>query len=338
MRRRKFTVVVLGRGKLVTELLSRMMCHLPTNCKIVRPSSKTNDKFKKLVASADVILGSKVSKKVIESAKKLKMVQTLGAGVDDVDMDFATKRGVFVCNAGGFNAISVAEHAFLLMLALVRKLPKFQEKHKKKLWYKEISIELYGKTLGIVGLGKIGREVAKRARAFGMRVITIKRTSKKRLAAQLGIDFVGGPEDLHFILRESDFILLSVPLSSETRKMIGKKELSMMKKSAYLINVSRGGVVDEQALIQALKEKKIAGAGLDVFEIEPLNPDNPFLKLDNVILTPHIGGLTRESCKRRALFLAKNIKRVLCGEIPNNIVNTTLEHNHVKENPQHPES
>ena len=184
------------------------------------------------------------------------------------------------------------------------------------------------KTLGIVGLGNVGTEVAKRAQGFGMRIIAIKRHPSEELRLKLGIDFLGGPTDLFRILIESDFVVLGVPLTPETRKMIGEKELRTMKRSAYLVNVSRGEIVDEDALVKALRDGIIAGAGLDVFEVEPINPDNPLLKLENVVLTPHIaGGMGIEELrKERVGFIVGNIRKMINGQKPENIVDPTLKY------------
>jgi glyoxylate reductase len=193
----------------------------------------------------------------------------------------------------GLNAVAVAEHAMSLMLSLAKNVVK----HDRELrgahgWYTQRvpSISLRGKTLGIVGLGSIGIEICKRAKAFGMKVIAVKRNPSEELKIKLGIDFLGSQADLHRILRQSDFVVLSVVLTPETRRTIGEKELRMMKRTANLVNISRGEVIDQEALVKILEERAIAGAGLDVFEVEPINPDNPLLKLENVVLTPHVAG------------------------------------------------
>jgi phosphoglycerate dehydrogenase-like enzyme len=171
-------------------------------------------------------------------------------------------------------------------------------------------------------------EIAKRTKAFDMRILAIKRNPSEELRLKLGIDFLGGQDALPRILRESDFVVLSIVLTPETRKMIGEMELRMMKKSVYLVNVSRGGIIDENALIKALKEGVIAGAGLDVFEKEPINRDNPLLKLENVVLTPHVagGGGTEEMMKERAEFIAQNIERMVKGKKPEKVVDPKLKY------------
>jgi len=325
--------VLTNRSWLSEELKQR----LPANCELVVPFSSKEipffsdeDEILQLVSDVDIIVAIKASRKLIESAKKLKMIQTMGAGVDLIDIDAAAERGVFVCNAAGLNAIPVSEHTIALMLALTKNIKKYDKDLRSGGWRTQRipSILLRGKTLGIVGLGNIGVEVAKRAKAFGMRIIAIKRHPSEELKAKLGIDFLGDQNDLLHIMKESDFVVLSVVLTPETIKMIGERELRMMKKSAYLVNISRGAVIDEDALINVLKERIIAGAGLDVFEVEPVSPDNPLLKLENVVLTPHIaGGAGAEELRNERIeFLVRNIKKLITGQKPENVVDPTFKY------------
>ena len=325
--------VLTNRFWLSDELKQR----LPANCELIVPFSSKGipffsdeDEILQLVSDVDIIVAIRVSRELIESAKKLKMIQTIGVGVDLIDIDAATERGVIVCNAVGLNAIPVAEHAIALMLALAKNIKKYDKDLRSGGWRAQRipSILLRGKTLGIVGLGSIGVEVAKRAKAFGMKIIAIKRHPSEELKVKLGIDFLGGQNDLLHIMKESDFIVLSVVLTPETIKMIGERELRMMKKSAYLVNISRGTVISEDALIRVLKEGIIAGAGLDVFDVEPVSPDNPLLKLENVVLTPHIahGTGTEELRKESAEFIARNIKKMITRQKPEKIVDPTFKY------------
>ena len=248
---------------------------------------------------------------------------------------------IIVCNSVGMNAFAVAEHTMALMLTMAKNILQYDHELRGSGWDEATKMPvmlLRNKTLGIVGLGSIGIELVKRVKPFGMRVIAIKKHPSEELRANLGIDFLGGPTDLSRIMKESDFIILSLTSTPETKGMIGERELRMMKKSAYLINVSRGAVVDEKALIKILEERAIRGAGLDVFEAEPINPENPLLKMDNVVLTPHMAGgaeaienairLGREEdiglLKERADFIIRNIERFLNGEQPYNIINPKL--------------
>jgi D-3-phosphoglycerate dehydrogenase len=279
---------------------------------------------------ADVILGSRVSRDLILSAPKVRLIQVLGSGVEKVDIDTATERRITVCNSVGENAVEVAEHAITLMLALSKNLHRYQRDLPAGRWARTRAITLTGKTLGIIGLGSIGIEVVKRVRPFGMRVLAIKKHPRSDMKEKLGLTFLGGPENLEYVLAESDFVLLSVVLTEQTRGMIGEKEFARMKDGSYLINIARGELVDEAALVNALQSGKLAGAGLDVFQTEPVKPDNPLLKLDNVILTPHVGGRvwSPELTSRRVAFLVNNIVKALRGERPDNIVDPVLKYAH----------
>lgn len=309
-------------------LLEELKRRLPQNCGLVIPSSLSGDEILRLVEDVDIIVGTRVSRKLITSARKLKMIQTIGTGVDGIDVDAATERRVIVCSAVGLNAVPVAEHAMSLMLALAKNITKYDRRIRSEGWLRIPSALLRGKTLGIVGLGSIGVELAKRAKAFEMKVLAIKRNPSEELRLKLGIDFLGGQDALPRILMESDFVVLSVVLTPETENMIGERELRMMKKSAYLVNVSRGGVIDEEALVRVLKERAIAGAGLDVFKVEPINLDNPLLKLENVVLTPHVagGGGAEEMMKERAEFIVRNIERIIKGQKPEKVVDPKLKY------------
>jgi D-3-phosphoglycerate dehydrogenase len=295
-------------------------------CEISTPSCWTEQEISRLAVDTDIILGSTVSHKVLGATTKLKLVQTIGSGADKIDVEFAAKRGVPVCSTTGLNAVWVSEHAVALILALAKNLVILDGEIRHGMWQSMPSQKLQGKTLGIVGLGSIGAEIAKRMRAFGMRIVAIKRHPSAELMEELGLDFLGSLEDLEHVMMQSDFLAISVALTSETRRMIGKRELDIMKKTAFLVNVSRGEVVDEKALILALTEKKIAGAGLDVFEKEPIMHDNPLLGMRNVILTPHVGwgGDSYESAKERTRFIGDNIVRVMHGGMPLNIIDPCL--------------
>jgi phosphoglycerate dehydrogenase-like enzyme len=258
------------------------------------------------------------------------MIQTPGTGVDEIDIEAAAERGIVVCSAVGLNAVAVAEHAMSLMLSLAKNVVKHDRTLRGGDWHTQRvpSILLRGKTLGIIGLGSIGIEVCKRAKAFGMKVVALKRNPSEELKIKLGIDFLGSQADLPQILRQSDFVVLSVVLTGETRRMVGEKELRMMKRTAYLVNISRGEVIDEDALVKILEEGAIAGAGLDVFEVEPINPDNPLLKLETVVLTPHVagGGGIEELKNERVEFIVGNIKKLISGQKPEKIVDPTLKY------------
>lgn len=248
----------------------------------------------------------KITGKVIEAGNKLRIIGRLGVGLDNIDVKAAGERGIKVLNTPEAPAPSVAELVFCLMLCLARRIPAADSGMKSGKWLKGETKgnELYGKTLGIVGFGHIGSRIARIALAAGMSVLA---HDKYRQEADEGVKLVG----LEELLEESDFVSLHIPLTDETRHMISLRELGMMKPSAFLINTSRGEVVDEEALYCALKEKKIAGAGLDVFSKEPYS--GPLAKLDNVVLTPHIGANTEEAQLRAGMMLVEKITRELFG-------------------------
>ena len=252
------------------------------------------------------------------SAPKLKLVQLLSAGYDRVDVESARKAKVPVANNGGANAIAVAEHTILLMLAVLKQLVRFHQDVVAGRWRPPASseapvLELSGRTVGVVGLGNIGKKVARRARGFDARVqyYDVLRLTESEEDA-LGVCFVLLAE----LLRTSDIVTLHVPLTDVTRGMIGARELGLMKKDAILINTCRGPVVDEPALYQALKDRKIGGAGLDVLVDEPPAKDNPLFTLPNVTLTPHSAGPTWENWLGRFRNGFDNIQRVASGRAP----------------------
>ena len=251
------------------------------------------------------------------AAPRMRLVQLLSAGYDAVDIEAARRAKVPVSNNGGANAISVAEHAIMLMLTVARKVPWQHANVAGGRWRGNgpapRMYELHDKTLGIVGLGTIGKKVARLARAFGMRVqyYDIARLSEDA-EDSLGVRF----RLLRELLRTSDFVSLNVPLNQSTRHMIGAGELALMKPTAILINTCRGPVVDEPALCRALGEGKLFGAGLDVFDQEPPPADNPLLKLDNVVLTAHFAGPTWDNHVARFCNAFDNVQRVARGEPP----------------------
>lgn len=234
-----------------------------------------------------------VTAELLEAAERLKVIGRAGVGVDNIDLEVATRRGIVVLNAPGGNVISAAEHTFALMLALVRHVTQAAVSLRGGAWERSRfkGIELHGKTLGLVGAGRIGSEVAKRARAFGMRVLAYDPYISRERAERVGIELVTLPD----LLEESDVVSIHTPLTEETDCLIGARELEHLKPTAYLINAGRGGVVDEGALADALEEGRLAGAALDVFAREPVPADHPLLGLQNVLPVPHLGAATREA-------------------------------------------
>jgi D-3-phosphoglycerate dehydrogenase len=260
--------------------------------------------------------GTKVTREVIEAGKNLKVIGRAGVGVDNVDLKAATEKKIRVLNAPAGNTISAAEHTVGLILALSRNLPQAYRSLKSKKWERKkfMGVEVYNKILGIIGLGRIGKEVAKRAKGLGMKVMAYDPLISGSQAE--GIKLV----ELEELLREADYITLHTPLNEETRHLLGKKEFEVMKKGVRVINCGRGGIIDEGSLSEALKEGKVAGAALDVYEKEP-PLESPLLELDSVIAVPHLGASTREAQERVALEVGGEVINALKGKEVKNWVN-----------------
>ena len=253
---------------------------------------------------------------LLDKANNLKLVQT-GAGYDNVSIDECTRRGIYVANAAGVNATAVAEHVFTFILCWYRNIVYFNEALRRGSYTVEYTgSELSQKVMGIVGMGHIGKTVARLAASFGMKVLGCH---TRPMDTEFTVEWV----DLHTLLCKSDVVTLHVSLNQKTRHMIGPSEFDIMKKDAFLVNTSRGSVVDETALIKALQTKQIGGAGLDVFDAEPLPEDSSLRKLDNVLLTPHTAGEPDALyChSNRFKFFAENIQRVSEGKPPVNALN-----------------
>jgi len=267
-----------------------------------------------IIGEYDALLvrsGTQVTGEVLEAGKRLKVVGRAGVGVDNIEVEKATEKGVMVINAPEANTISTAEHAMALMLALARNIPPATNSLKSGQWQRSkfVGMELYKKTLGIFGLGRVGGEVAKRARAFGMNILGYDPYISADRAAKLGVT----PATPDEIFEKADFITLHVPKAASTQKMIGAEELSRMKDGVRIVNCARGGLIDEKALYDAIVSGRVAGAALDVFEKEPPG-DNPLLELEQVITTPHLGASTQEAQINVAVQVAEQIVHVLKGE------------------------
>ncbi len=261
---------------------------------------------------------TKVTREVIEAADKLKIIARAGVGVDNVDVEAATERGIMVVNAPESTSVTVAEHTMGLIMALARKISIADKSVKEGKWEKSrfMGIELAGKTLGIIGMGRIGSQVAKRCQAFDMDVLVNDPYITEEVASKIGARVV----DKETLLKNSDVITIHVPLTPETKHSISRKEFDLMKESAFIINCARGGIIKEDDLYEALKSGKIGGAGLDVFENEP--PEgSPLLELDNLVATPHIGASTKEAQSGAAIIVANEVKKVFLGEAPKNVLN-----------------
>jgi phosphoglycerate dehydrogenase-like enzyme len=267
------------------------------------------------IRDAEIVVNIRSSAKftaeVMESCQNLGLISIWGTGTDNVDLGAAARRGVAVTNTPGVSAFSVAEHALALMLAVARDIPAQDRAMRNRQWPRAGGIELRGKTLGVIGLGAIGRRFAELGRAIGMRVIAW--TMHPR--AEAGLEQTGLDE----LLRTSGVVSLHVRLSAETRHMIGARELGLMKPTAILVNTARGAVVDEAALVQALTARQIAGAGLDVFAVEPLPSGHPLAELPNVVLSPHSAGITPEALNAGLQMAVDNVRAFLRGR-PVNLV------------------
>jgi D-3-phosphoglycerate dehydrogenase len=259
-----------------------------------------------------------MTRELMSRADALMVISRTGAGVDNVDLRAATEMGILVACVPEANTRTVAEHALALILALMKQIPLMDREVRRdnfNIRFKNLPRDLTGKTLGLVGLGRIGSELARIShQVFQMKILA----HDPYLSQEAGSAFQGWVEFCHMerLFKESDIISLHIPFSPATQKLIGALELSWMKPEAFLVNTSRGGILDEIALIQCLKEKRIAGAGLDVFAREPLEKDNPLKELDNVILTPHTAALTRECVVRLAVEAVQNAITVLEGRRP----------------------
>jgi len=275
---------------------------------VIRAYDVDDEDFASLLKGADIVIvrsRRRITRALIDCADCLKVIARAGIGLDNIDVDYARSKGIIVVPVAEASIEAVAELTIGFMIALSRKIPQLDSKVKKGLWCKSegVGLELKGKTLGIIGLGRIGSRVAELAKAFGMRVIAYDPYVDRMAASKIGVELIDKLSDL---LKISDYVSIHTPLTEETYHMIGERELKLMKPTAFLINTARGSIVDEKALIKALKEGWIAGAALDVFEDEPLE-DSDLVKFDNVILTPHIGGSTIEAQKSIARILAEKI-------------------------------
>lgn len=262
---------------------------------------------------------TRVDAEVLEAGRRLAVVGRAGVGVDNIDVEAATRRGVVVVNTPEANTVSAAEHTLALMLAVARRIPwAHHSLAVERRWERRpfMGVQLAGKTLGLIGLGRIGSEVARRARAFGMAVVAYDPYVTPERAAEVGVELL----ELEALLARSDFISIHCPLTARTRHLLNAERLRLVRPGAYLINCARGGIVDEEALAEALREGRLAGAALDVFAEEPPR-QSPLFGLPNVVMTPHLGASTQEAQAGAALAVAEEVLRVLAGELPRHAVN-----------------
>jgi phosphoglycerate dehydrogenase-like enzyme len=282
----------------------------------------TSDELSVYLSDAEILCSSTVPANWRTLAPGLRWLQFPGAGIDSLASTglLDADSGVIVTTAAGIHATTISEYVFGSMLMFNWNWPqmvRLQDEHvwaRSATWYHLGGHELAGQTLGIIGLGSIGRRIAQLGRAFGMRVLGTRRSIQNQGDQELDVDQSFPPEQLHELLRLSDFVVISVPLTRKTEKLIGETELRIMRRNAYLVNIARGRVIDEQALVRALREGWIAGAGLDVTEEEPLPSESPLYSLPNVILTPHISGNSAHYDTRLAALFADNLKRYGVGQ------------------------
>jgi len=256
---------------------------------------------------------TKLTSDLIEAGTNLKFIGRAGVGVDNIDVDAATARGIIVMNAPSGNTVSTAEHAIAMLMALARRIPQADRSLRGERWERSAlkGVELSGKTLGVIGLGRVGRELAQRMLAFSMRVLAADPYIPKEAAAELGVELV----DMDAVLEQSDFITIHVPLGSETRSIISTSEIGRMKDGVFLINCARGGIMDEAAVAAALESGKVAGVAFDVFENEPPG-SHPLFGHERSVFTPHLGAATGDAQIRVAIDAARNVANALSkGEI-----------------------
>jgi len=278
----------------------------------------------------DVVIdfgGSMGTREMADAASSVKLWQILGTGIDHFDLEYWNQKGIPVANCPGvYTGIPLAECALMFMLMLSRRWHEIQVNLRQRKFYRPPGSELENKVLGLVGFGASARELARRAKPFGMRIFTIDiRDVSRDEQQEFGLEFIGKPQDLDSMIPESDFLSLHLHLNDETRHIIDARRLRLMKPTAYLINVARGALVDEDALYTALAEGRLAGAGLDVFGAEPVDPNNPLLGLPNVVATPHISGSTDGTSRRRAACAAENVDRIASGLEPLYRIETRMD-------------
>ena len=278
----------------------------------------SEDLLIRLLDGVDGIIpgGHPFTRRVLSTTTNLKIIARTGVGFDTIDLDAASEHGIIVTTTPEANTDSVAELALGLMLSIARNIPQGDRSVRAGGWSPQIGVELQRKTLGIIGLGKIGKRLVKRASGFDMKILAYDLHPDETFATEHGVDFLS----LDRLLSRADFISIHSPLSPETTGLIGEQELKLMKPTSYLINTARGPIVDESSLIKALQSGWIAGAGLDVFTEEP-PMNSPLLSIDNVVLGPHAASFTQEAWHRMAIGAAQNVVKVFAGKEPVGVVN-----------------
>jgi D-2-hydroxyacid dehydrogenase (NADP+) len=288
----------------------------------VEKDSAVGQKLNALLADIDIIFSFRTLPELVVRAPRLKWMQTLSAGVERVLTPDLVNSGVVLTNVRGMHAVQIGEMVFNMMLMHVKGADQNRRNQQAKKWGRYTPGLLAGKTLGIVGLGSIGRRLAYLGKAFGMRVVATRRSKGKTSARNVDVVYSG--QQLDRLLAESDFVVDSLPSTPETIRLFGQKEFRRMKPSAFFVNIGRGTTVDEEDLIKALEEKWIAGAGLDTFAKEPLSPESPLWEIPGVIITPHIAGAAEDYQEKATEIFCENLKRYVSGQKLKNLVNKKL--------------
>lgn len=289
---------------------------------IDKKTGLSEDELVAIIDEYDALLvrsQTRVTERIMTAGKNLKVIGRAGVGVDNIDLEAATKRGIIVINAPDGNTITTCEHTFAMMMALARHIPQAYMKTVSGVWDRKsfVGVELRNKVLGVLGMGRIGSEVAARAKAFGMEVYGYDPFLTQERADKQGVR-LASVED---IIRDADFITVHTPLTPETRHMIGKEQLARIKPGVRIVNCARGGIIDEQALVEAIDAGRVAGAAFDVFEEEPPAQEHPFLKHPKIIVTPHLGASTVEAQENVAIDVSEQLLHILRGEAFKNAVN-----------------
>lgn len=306
------------------EMAERLIRHAPPDYTVTtHPSNLPDEEKMPLVSNADfvIIFGGGLSESVLRVAKKLKLIQLVSAGFEHINIDLCKELGIQVANNGGANAIDVAEHTIALILGFYRHMVE-QDHNVRTNRYRTlnnglITYTIHDKKVGVIGMGNIGRRVTKLLNAFGA---TVQYTDAYPSSPEVERDLSITRVDLPTLLKTSDIVTLHVPYSKNTHHLIGPNELALIKSKALLVNTCRGGVIDQKALTETLQNNRILGAALDVLEPEPPDPNDPILKLDNVLLTPHSAGVTFDTWSRRGEFVFQNLQAVWQGHAPQALV------------------
>ena len=321
--------VISGRGEADTSLIEEQLQGL--DYEIEKYECTSDGETIEAMSGADIVInaGVELSREVIEETEDVQAILVGSHGFNHIDHEAATDMGIMVVNAAGFCTEEVSNHAMVMLLACAKKITQLNELTKAGKWGAETRdlimpmVPIYEQTLGLVAFGNIARAVARKAQAFGMEVIAYDPYVAPWIAREYRVRLVGSLEEL---AHDSDFVSVHTPLNNQTRKLLGESFFKAMKQTAYFVNTCRGPVVDEAALIKALDDGEIAGAGLDVFEEEPTSPDNPLLKMDNVIATPHSAGSSNMSRIRSGVQVGQETSRLLNGSFPMSVVNPEVRH------------